>query len=633
MYTVKIKSILRQVSGITIIEIDKLSMQEINAKIDEIGIHQVAFATKYETVFHVGSHCFRKRYRIGGTALYQCQRFDLIESRCKALDGWARNAITAVKTGMISQQTFTSNSRELNQFLCWSYKNGYSDLFDSVERYYETYTSYSKLAYDKYTDGKYVYHTAAIKQSVAFSTLYWFFPECTINYKPALPKVPVKHGYNQTSVPREQDVARGLGLCTEIFNGFTEALLNGWKYPFQVNLMGEYFWIVPHRWLCHTNRATPPEVSTGLWHYRSGTLKPQTHEFRIKRYFNAIDTIAEENKNPQVLTTHRNRLGKWAHDSFVLMFAANTGMNEQQIRDLEWLTGEYEVVPSTQGFRTVKWRAGRKTQCFTIATRFVKDFEQYLKLRSFLTRERSINTLFIHIPVLIEKRWRPLQSSALRKLGDAIRGYIDEGFPFLSYRQLRLYKYNYLLKEFGVVVASQIMQSSIGTIAKAYSSAADDVATKEISAYYNLLSEAHKKNIQRRNQTSIPSGHCIEPGKAILLVQINHNVAEPTCSNFITCLFCEHFVAHATTNDVRKLLSLRYFLMEIRSQSISAEEFEKLNGATLQKVNYIIDRLRNTSNEFNATADLIETEVFASEILTDYWAALLDNLVRIGAMK
>ena len=117
MYTVKIKSYLRQISGITIVEIDKLSMQEINAKIDELGIHQVAFATKDETVFHIGSHCFRNRYRIGATALYQCQSFDLIETRCKALDGWARNAITAVKTGAISQRTFSSNSSDLNQFL------------------------------------------------------------------------------------------------------------------------------------------------------------------------------------------------------------------------------------------------------------------------------------------------------------------------------------------------------------------------------------------------------------------------------------------------------------------------------------------------------------------------------------
>lgn len=633
MYTVKVKSYLRQVSGITIVEIDKLSMREINEKIDKLGIHQVAFATKDETVFHVGSHCFRKRYRIGNTALYQCQRFDLDENKCQALDSWARNAVTAVKTGAISQRTFSSSANEFNLFLRWGEKNGYSDLFDSVERYYEAYTKYSYLIYEKHMEGKYAYHTASVKQSLPFNMLQWLFPECTVNFHPALPKVPVSHSYNPTKVPAEHDVAHAVGLCTVIFNSFTEALLKHWKYPFQVDLLGGRLWIVPHHYLCHTHRATPPDNSTALWHYPSGTLRPQTQRSRVKRYFRAVEIIAKENQNPQVLTTHRHRLGKWAHDSFLLIFAANTGMNEQQIRDLEWLTGEYEVVPSTQGFRTVKWRAGRKVQSFTIATRFVKDFELFLKLRSFLTKERPTNSLFIQIPVVMEKRWRPLQPNALRKLGDAIRQYFDESFPFLSYRQLRLYKYNYLLKEFGVVVASQIMQSSIGTIAKAYSTAADDVATKEISAFYNLLSESHKKNMQRRQQTSIPSGHCVEPGEAIPLEQTDHTVVEPSCSNFITCLFCEHFVAHATNNDARKLLSLRYFLGEIRSQATSAEEFEKLNGPTMQKVTYILEKLRETSGEFNATMDIIEKEVYSSEILTDYWAALLDNLVRIGAIK
>ncbi|WP_232925827.1 hypothetical protein [Pseudomonas syringae] len=346
-----------------------------------------------------------------------------------------------------------------------------------------------------------------------------------------------------------------------------------------------------------------------------------------------METIANENKDPNVLTVHRQRLGKLAHDSFLLMFAANTGMNEQQIRDLEWLTGEYEVTPSVQGFRTVKWRAGRKVQSFTITARFVREFEIFLKLRAFLTMNRAIKSLFIQIPCSLKKQWRPLQPSALRKLGDFIRQTLDENFPYLSYRQLRLYKYNFLLKEFGVAAANQIMQSSVGTISKAYSTAADDVATKEISAFYNLLSEAHKKNRQRRKQNSIPSGHCIEPGRAVLLVEIEHPVAEPSCNNFITCLFCEHFVAHATNNDIRKLLSLQYFLEQIKYQSISAEEFEKLNGATVRKINYIIGKLRDTSKEISDSIGKVEKEVFTNEILTDYWAALLDNLVRIGAVK
>lgn len=633
MYTVKIKSYLRQGSGITIVDIDKLSLQEIDAKIDELGIHSVAFATKDEAVFHVGSHCFRNRYRIANTSLYQCQKFDLDENRCKAFDGWARNAVTAVKTGAISQSTFLSNARELNKFLCWSYENGYSDLFDNVEIYYEAYSEYSNYIYEIHMGGTYSYHTAILKQSAPFTVLYWFFPETTINFKQALPKVPIGRQYTPTPVPSEDEVAHGLGLCTEIFKGFTEALLNGWKYPFKVNLINESLWVFPVQWLCHTRRAQPPESITTLWHYNSGTLIPQTNRHRIKRYDRALETIASENKDPYALTAYRQRLGKWAHDSFLLMFAGNTGMNEQQIRDLEWLTGEYEIAPSVQGFRTVKWRAGRKVQSFTITNRFVKDFEIFLRLRAFLTRDRPSKSLFLQIPISFEKRWRPLQPSALRKLGDSIREILDENFPYLSYRKLRLYKYNYLLKEFGVVAANQIMQSSVGTIAKAYSTAADDVAIKEVSAYYNLFSKAHKNSQKRRKQKSIPSGHCIETGNAIPLVEIDHPVAEPSCNNFITCLFCEHFVAHATNNDIRKLISLRYFLEQIRGQSISAEEFENLNGATMRKINYIIGKLRDISAEISDSIDQIEKEIFTNEILTDYWAALLDNLVRIGAIK
>ena len=53
----------------------------------------------------------------------------------------------------------------------------------------------------------------------------------------------------------------------------------------------------------------------------------------------------------------------------------------------------------------------------------------------------------------------------------------------------------------------------------------------------------------------------------------------------------------------------------------------------MQKINYIIGKLRDTSKEISDSIDKVEKEVFTNEILTDYWAALLDNLVRIGAVK
>ncbi|MFS0828048.1 integrase [Pseudomonas phoenicis] len=476
--------------------------------------------------------------------------------------------------------------------------------------------------------GKWAYHTAILKQTCPLNVIHRLFPHSVNNFKPALPKVPVNRIRNETEVPTEQAIAHSLALCTDVFNEFTDAILNAAKYPFQAKILNEKLWVIPHLYLCHPLNFSPPEVSTGIWCYETGTLKEQQPKHRVKIYNKALAVLSEENRSPQALTPYRHRLGKWAHDCFLLMFTANTGMNEQQIRDLEWLTDEYEIVPSVQGFRTIKWRAGRKIQSFTIATSFVKNFKRYLELRSHITRDRPLNSLFIQLPVLMHNRWKPLSANALRKLGDAMRMYFDSGFPFLSYRQFRLYKYNYLLSKFGIVVASQIMQSNLGTISKAYSTAADEVATKEISAYYNLFSETLKK----RKHESMPSGHCIEPGNAIALIDIQHPISEPDCANFITCLFCEKFVAHATKNDVRKLLSLKYFLYEIRHQSTSTVEYDTLNGPTLQQIELIIQKLRTTSKEFSAAIDQVEEEVFTKEALSDYWSALIDNLVRIGAL-
>ncbi|MBI6679123.1 hypothetical protein YA0797_21980 [Pseudomonas syringae] len=129
--------------------------------------------------------------------------------------------------------------------------------------------------------GKYKYHTATLKQSAPFTVLYWFFPETTINFKQALPKVPVSLNYNPTPVPPEDQVARGLKLCTEIFKEFTDALLNGNKYPFKVNLMDDNLWAFPIQWLCHTKGTRPPTFIRELWHYNTGTLIPQTNDFAL----------------------------------------------------------------------------------------------------------------------------------------------------------------------------------------------------------------------------------------------------------------------------------------------------------------------------------------------------------------
>lgn len=634
MFSPRVRSILHNNPNIILIDV-RASMIEIHKIIDESGIQNIAFLAVNEEIFHVGSLCFAQRHRIETSSLYHCSTKDYCSYKAKALDSWARTLIDELKTGEIRPVTFMGRCRLLNQQAEWAYKNGYLDFLRSDQHYYDCYASYSNAIYNQWVSGKIGDSTAAGKQTYAFSIINSLFPDTETHFKQALPRVHVNTKAppkTETKVPKDDELSHALVISSEIFDGLTKSLINLEKYPFEIRLFGKNTWVVPHKNFCHPRNFAPLRGTSEVWNYSTGKLIPSQPRMRRKRHRKGLKSLQIENANPSVLTQHRHRLAKWAHDCFLFLFAANTAINEKQIADLEWHTGTYEVVPAQQGFRTIKWRAGNKKQSFTIAARFVKRFEDYLELRSFITRNYPSNHLFLHVPVTPEDRVRPLQNGCLFNLASSMRLFIDKDFPKIGYRQLRLYKSNYLLKEYGLVVASQLLQSRIGTIAKAYSSPEDDIATKEISAFYNLLEKAIKAST-RKHQQSIPSGHCLKPGNAIPVVEIEADISQPACNNFITCIFCENFVVHATDNDLKKLLSLKYFLTEIRHQSSSIEEFNKLNGPTISRIESILTNISNISPELADRVLIIQNSVFNHEDLSEYWATLLSQLVHFGAIQ
>jgi hypothetical protein len=90
---------------------------------------------------------------------------------------------------------------------------------------------------------------------------------------------------------------------------------------------------------------------------------------------------------------------------------------------------------------------------------------------------------------------------------------------------------------------------------------------------------------------------------------------------------------HATDNDLKKLLSLKYFLNEIRQQSTTTEEFNKLNGPTVTQIESILTSISNISPELADRVSTIHTSVFDHEELSEYWASLLNQLVHFGAIQ
>jgi ABC-type transporter Mla subunit MlaD len=80
-------------------------------------------------------------------------------------------------------------------------------------------------------------------------------------------------------------------------------------------------------------------------------------------------------------------------------------------------------------------------------------------------------------------------------------------------------------------------------------------------------------------------------------------------------------------------VSLKYFLNEIKTASVSSDEFEKINGPTINKINQILEELKGASEQFEEILAEVQETVHNYEQLSDYWGALLDKFVNFGGIK
>lgn len=620
----------KKTEDIHVLNIEKLSLREIQGRINTIGIEKIALETKHEKIFHIGALCYRKRARIGASALYESPLSSLDTKRSEAIKNLTTENITRVKTGEITSTTLISNLRQFRLFNNWAEDNNHENFLYSEENYQLAINAHWKSVKRSYLNNEIAPHTAQLKQAASLNLAYHIFPHSEFTFARPPEGIISKQFTTPTLVPTEMDMGYAIASCSEIFYGLTDALLCEKKFPFEITVQGEKVWVVPNMHFCKPKAMDGKVFLRSVWDYSTGfptsPASPPSHTAKVIE--NAHFVLKSENSEILPTQKYRRLLSKWAHDCFLFIFAANTGINEEQIKNLEWEEDKYELSPETQGFRTVKWRAGNKAQHFTISASFVKAFKKYLELRKYIINGGQFNRLFIQIPTTPNKEIRFLQTSNLGKLNKSFQAILDPNHPSISYRQLRLYKQNHLIATHGIAITSSIMQCSIGTISKAYSSCEKSKAFKEISAFYNMFSNAATKF-----HDQIPAGHCQKPGSPSLINSIEINSEVTNCKNFVTCLFCENFVAHATVDDARKLFSLIYFLNEIKHLSSSADEFENLNGPILIRANEILDLLKATSKSFEESLKKVEESVFKNEELSEYWAALLNKIVSFGGIE
>jgi len=629
------------------------NLQEFNVdnvydKIEAIPISRLVLVVASQSL-DLGSLAYRVRDKLPGKAIRVVDVKTYEPERGRAISGWLVRNVEVYLSGR-SLKTFASKFRALVKMVD-KFDELCSDSFISCDNLNKSYESYRRFLHGmKHSDGT-LYQTIDTRLGVASDIMDAFCK--ALNYR----KYPVKKIQNETGraktaptlSPQQDLVEESLALSYSLFSGISQLLSTNAAYPIELKLPKEKVWLFPIRQFCASKEllesAKPTLKRNILWNYREGRVNtPEEMEKRSvyksvdisrKRYFlrseyqKALENIDRCNADSNCIP--RRRLMKIAQEAYIVIFVAVTGMNESVLRKLEfqpeWGDENFEGERGEIGFRGLKARAGNKWVGFKITTDHIKYFKRFIKLRDLICNEGDYRHLFVAMDSDGACLDEPIIEHTILDYYRRIRSFLYPSMRAISYRQWRKYKFDDVNQSEGLSVAAHSLQHTIGAATSSYMEQVPDDAMLEISSFIRQYDEGLQGHGRLNAFVETPAGSCEETGVPKMIEATG--VFEPDCKSFLGCLFCEHFLLHTTEADVRKLLSMKYFLEKILPLSRSVSGFELTAGKTLQRIDEFVEAIKQASSEINSVVERVLLEVYKSQALSPYWQSKLYFLSRL----
>lgn len=340
--------------------------------------------------------------------------------------------------------------------------------------------------------------------------------------------------------------------------------------------------------------------------------------------------IARANADPW--NFHRIERGMMAVQAFFLLFIANTGQNPTPVSDLPWSeeleNSVHDPLVERQGFRTIKYRASGREVAFEIGIRFMPLLKRYLDLRKHLLKGNHFPYLFFSYGKASEY----LKSGPIRMGTTTINKFLSilkaKGLltEKISARQLRAAKADYINRTAGTVVAATMLQHSVQTAESHYANGSEAVQQVEIGAFLKSVeSTVLDKGQEILGAKNKACGTCIAPDAPNPIIV--DPAINPDCITPEGCLLCDKYRIHADATDVQKLLSARYCIRLIKRSADSQEQFERLFGTVLQRIEAILDAIKGKGNA--ELVEAIEEKVDKYGELSAFWATKLETLMEL----
>ena len=431
--------------------------------------------------------------------------------------------------------------------------------------------------------------------------------------------------------------AQQFSLYTQIFRQFSDIVLDHIEIPTTVNINNEQLWIAPsfNQWLMPKHKTS---IGMRAFNYQTGhfytveELELLPHCKGKKRYqlvqhvSQAFDAKANVN---QPFSKLRLLLAAWACRAYFMHFLIVTGENDSTAAALMF-EDEYLTDKREQNFKSIKWRANGKFVSYDIQNEFVADFQRYIKLRKYLVNhyQHDYKALFISAAV---KKLKKLSekgdvSCSFRKLfsvqftGNSLTG---------TSKSFRVSKSLWVRSKYGSGLSSYVMQHSGKTADSHYVSQDEEKSAEQLADYFDELDNQLLN--KSTSETPIPSGNCTEPSKpkALDLLALN-NVVKISCGKHEGCFFCNKYRIHADETDIRKLLSVKYLILQSQSLAASQDHFNNVYKSVLTRIEDLLKYIGGKQPSYSTLIKKIRKEVFEQELLSEYWYRKLELLNELG---
>lgn len=581
----------------------------------------------------VGSFVYLSRVEVNQRWINDITESKLDTFRLKRIGYWI-DCLSLKSSQGVRDRTISSHIKSAFRFIRFSENKGCEDLLKSKENAKNAYTKYYHYLMLQLRDDNISENHAAREQAHALL----FVERCfDLPIEPILGGCP-KINRTPTALlpdPKEieiHDVSRNIEFLVSVFNSIFDFCIQEKHYPAALDICGKVRWIFPNKiWIKNASGYMPTNAPK-VFDYENGNvlsfeeLKSLVANSNRALYAVNLGNQQINNANMDLRCESRLRLAMQAHDAFVFLFIAVTGMNLAGVRDLRW-GRDYEIEKESISIRSIKYRAGGKHCCFQIEAKFLPFFRKYLKLREFILGKRTVKHLFFHWQYGTKGIITPLTDSFSGHAAKRFNSEIDHSWSVICARDWRANKSAFYLKNANVLTAAKALQNSEATVRKHYINGNSNTTKDEFTVFFETGLILNRRESKLGGET--PVGLCKDFGNP---VTVSTQVQEADCATWEGCLGCANYACHADAKDVRKLLSAREVVLATKHLSVSLPDFGNYFGFFLSRIEDVIEAISSISSKHRKMVLSIKEDVVSGNY-DDYWMSHYQMLLDIGVIS